>query len=163
MESFIGLDPVTWQQFLYSGLNPTRDTKKALDMYNKDREEIDSRSVAWYENHTAAGEQALTAWRRQRLRYGLPDFAPEKHAALLAERSRAARVTARKPGTSPRPHRLAIDPTLWKMSKSCAYVNETRYRVIALTDEGLLNCEVIRGHRYFTQKELDRYLASLSK
>ena len=66
------LDPVSWEQFKHSRLNRTGSDDEAKRMFARDQAEIDARQWTWYRQHYHSDEEAQAAWRRQRLRYGLP-------------------------------------------------------------------------------------------
>lgn len=65
-------DPVTWDQFKYSKLNPTGGDREARGMFAKDYREIESRPWIWYRDSHRDDAAAKEAWLRQRRRYGLP-------------------------------------------------------------------------------------------
>lgn len=66
------LDPVTWEQYRHSQLNRSGTDEEARAMFDADTAQIAQRDWTWYRSHYDSDEEARAAWRRQRLRYGLP-------------------------------------------------------------------------------------------
>ena len=66
------LDLVSWEQFKDPRLNRTGSDEEAKRMFARDQAAIDARQWTWYRQHYHSDEDAQAAWRRPRLRYGLP-------------------------------------------------------------------------------------------
>ena len=67
----VDIDPMRWEHFRSSPLNLTGSDEEARAMFNESQAEVDARDWSWYRGHHGTDEEALAAWRHQRLRYGL--------------------------------------------------------------------------------------------
>ena len=74
------VDPMTWDQFKQSRLNPSGSDGEARKMFAQDYAEIRDRDWTWYLDTHRSENEAKRAWLRQRRRYGLP-VPPPKHDA----------------------------------------------------------------------------------
>jgi predicted transcriptional regulator len=70
-------DPVTWEQYKYSKLNPAGSESEARRMFERDYSEVEARPWTWYRKNHESDDLAKIAWLRQRRRYGVP-VSPEE-------------------------------------------------------------------------------------